>query len=182
MAQDESSSDAQLIAAANCGDADAFASLYQRHRDWVVRLARRFTGNNDDALDALQDTFTYFFRKFPGFHLTASLTTFLYPVVKNTSLAIRKKRGRFAGSGEDLDQVVATESPSFDARSELAIMIATLTDSHREVVLMRFVDEMSLDEIAAALAIPLGTVKSRLHHSLATLRDDPRTRRYFDRS
>ncbi len=50
----------------------------------------------------------------------------------------------------------------------------------REVVLMRFVDDLSLQEIAAALAIPTGTVKSRLHNALATLRDDPRTRRYFE--
>jgi RNA polymerase sigma-70 factor (ECF subfamily) len=45
---------------------------------------------------------------------------------------------------------------------------------------MRFLDEMTLREIAEALAIPVGTVKSRLHHALATLRDDPNTRRYFE--
>jgi RNA polymerase sigma-70 factor (ECF subfamily) len=58
--------------------------------------------------------------------------------------------------------------------------LASLVDTQREVVLMRFVDAMSLAEIAEALEIPLGTVKSRLHKALASLRQDPRTRQYFE--
>ena len=65
------------------------------------------------------------------------------------------------------------------SRAELAAALGALTAEHREVVLMRFVDDMSLDEIAGALAIPPGTVKSRLHRALETLRNDPRTREYF---
>src|SRR5205807_2014660 len=92
--------DDALVAAANHGDERAFVSLYHRYRDWALRLARRFTGNDDDALDVLQETFTYFFRKFPGFHLTAAMTTFLYPVVRNLSLAARRKRGRMVSDDE----------------------------------------------------------------------------------
>ena len=55
-----------------------------------------------------------------------------------------------------------------------------LPETHREVVLMRFVDGLSLDEIATALDIPLGTVKSRLHNALNALRADPRVRKYFE--
>ncbi|MEI8195402.1 MAG: sigma factor-like helix-turn-helix DNA-binding protein, partial [Phycisphaerae bacterium] len=65
-------------------------------------------------------------------------------------------------------------------RTELAVVLAVLPSAQREVVLMRFVDDLSLEEIAAALAIPLGTVKSRLHQALAVLRCDPRVRGYFD--
>ena len=50
---------------------------------------------------------------------------------------------------------------------------------HREVLLMRFVDDLKLEEIAKALSIPLGTVKSRLHNGISLLREDPRSRRYF---
>src|SRR3954469_9659369 len=91
-------SDAELVRALNAGEASAFDALYFRYRDWVVRLARRFTGNDDDALDVLQETFSYVFRKFPGFVLTASMTTFLYPVVKNLSIAARRKRTRMAST------------------------------------------------------------------------------------
>ena len=58
--------------------------------------------------------------------------------------------------------------------------MAALPEPQREALLMRFVDDMSLAEIAAALSIPVGTVKSRLHNSLAALRRDPRTRAFFD--
>ena len=60
----------------NCGDASAFDALYYRYRDRVLKLAYRFTSNEADAQDVLQDTFTYFYRKFPRFELTASMTTF----------------------------------------------------------------------------------------------------------
>ena len=90
----DSRTDEELVAAANRGSATAFEALYQRHREWVVRLAYRFTRNEHDALDVLQDTFAYFFGKFPGFHLTARLTTFLYPVVRNLALTRRRKAAR----------------------------------------------------------------------------------------
>ena len=61
--------DLQLAEAINSGDMDAFDVLYYRHRDWVMRLALRFTEHHDDALDVLQETFAYLVRKFPGFRL-----------------------------------------------------------------------------------------------------------------
>jgi RNA polymerase sigma-70 factor, ECF subfamily len=178
----DSRSDQKLISAANGGDEAAFVALYYRYRDWVVRLARRFTGNDDDALDVLQETFAYVFRKFPGFQLTAAMTTFLYPVVKNLSLAARRKRGRMVSDDELLSVMPGPQTPADDPRRELAAVIAALSPAHREVVLLRFVDGLSLDEVAQALSIPTGTAKSRLHNALATLRVDPRTRRYFDLS
>src|SRR5213594_1361660 len=84
-------SDLELIAAINDGEAAAFEALYFRYRDWVVGLAHRFTGDSDSALDVLQETFLYFLRKFPGFRLTASLKTFLYPAIRNLSIAARRK-------------------------------------------------------------------------------------------
>src|SRR4051812_38075851 len=89
---DDPRSDQQLIAAINAGDSSAFDALYYRYRDRVLRLAVRFTGNHDDALDVLQETFAYVYRKFPGFVLTSRMTTFLYPAVRNLALAARRKR------------------------------------------------------------------------------------------
>ena len=89
-------SDQELIDLANKGDPEAFETLYYRYRDWVYRLAWRFTGHQQDALDALQETFLYLMGKFPGFELTASMTTFLYPAVKHISTTIRAKRRRFS--------------------------------------------------------------------------------------
>lgn len=55
-------------------------------------------------------------------------------------------------------------------RSDMEQSLATLSDAHREILLMRFVDEMIQPEIAAALDLPLGTVKSRLHHAILVAR------------
>ena len=173
-------SDQELIELINQGDPDAFECLYRRYRDWVHRLAWRFTGNQQDALDVLQETFIYLLGKFPGFELTASMTTFLYPAVRHLSLAIRSKSRRFTSDEEVLSEIAAPASKETQSsRSELAAVLTVLPDEQREVLLMRFVDDMTLQEIATALNIPLGTVKSRMHHALQTLRNDHRTRDYF---
>lgn len=174
--------DAELVDALNDGDTSAFDALYFRYRDWVVRLAVRFAGHEDDALDVLQETFSYVLRKFPGFRLTSAMTTFLYPVVKHLALAARRKRQRMGGDEVALqaaaDRPVAPDPRA--AREELGEVVSGLPETHREVLLMRFVDAMSLEEIAVALDIPIGTVKSRLHNAIAMLRKDPKTRAYFD--
>lgn len=182
MALDDSDprQDDVLIEAINSGDAAAFAALYGRYRDWVMRLAWRFTGDRDDALDVLQETFAYLLAKFPGFRLSASMTTFLYPVVKHIAIRLRDKRRRFVGA-DDVLATLAARKPPADARAELAAVVAGLPEGQREVVLMRFVDGMTLAEISQGLAVPVGTVKSRLHNALRALRSDGRTRTYFGR-
>jgi RNA polymerase sigma-70 factor (ECF subfamily) len=173
----DSRSDLELIAAINRdSDSAAFEALYYRHRDWVARIAMRFTQNHDDAMDVVQETFAYLLRKFPGFQLTSSLTTFLYPAVKHLAQTSRRKRTRASGGDELLDGVPARSAPQ---QTDLAAALSRLSDAHREVLLMRFVDGLMLEEIAQALDLPLGTVKSRLHHALNQLREDPQTRSYF---
>ena len=176
-------SDLELVAALNQGDISAFNALYYRYRDWVVRLAGRFAGSDDDALDVLQETFAYVLRKFPGFQLTSAMTTFLYPVVKHLSLVAKRKRTRMASPDEGVLNAVpaGTGADPAKSRSELAAVMASLPETHREVLLMRFVDGFALEEIAQALDIPVGTVKSRVHNAIATLRKDPVTRAYFER-
>ena len=173
--------DAELFEAINRSDASAFETLYGRHRDWVYRLAYRFCGNAEDALDVLQDTFTYLLRKSPNLHLSAQITTFLYPAVKNISISLIRKRRKTGGDIAHVEQnLTAPPENATASRTELADVISVLPETHREVLLMRFVDGMSLEEIASALKIPLGTVKSRVHHAIKTLRDDARTKRYFE--
>src|SRR5579859_1936900 len=110
----ETRTDLELIAAINCGDTSAFEALYLRYRDWVTVLAYRFTEDNDLALDVLQETFLYFLKKFPGFVLTAQMKTFLYPVVKNLSIAARRKAQRHQSTETELatlEHTPAAEPP-----------------------------------------------------------------------
>ena len=175
--------DVALVAAINRGDAAAFEVLYFRHRDWVAGLAYRFTGDSTAALDVMQETFLYLLRKFPGFHLTANLKTFLYPAVRNLSIAARRKNARYQATTAELEQLeLATAPAAPDAEAgDLQVVLTALPKTHREVLLLRFMDGLSLAEIGAAMDIPLGTVKSRLHNALQTLREDERTRSFFDR-
>ncbi|MBN1674550.1 MAG: RNA polymerase sigma factor [Kiritimatiellae bacterium] len=168
--QGDTRTDLELVAAANEGERAAFEALYYRYRDWVFSLACRFGAGEHDACDVLQDTFAYVFGKFPGFALRAQLKTFLYPVVKHLALGRKAKAARTV----PLD---AADEPADDGprdpeaeRGDLAELVAALPGRQREVVLLRFADGLDLGEIAAALDIPVGTVKSRLHNALATLR------------
>jgi RNA polymerase sigma-70 factor (ECF subfamily) len=176
-------SDVELVAAINSGDAAAFEVLYFRHRDWVAGLANRFTGDNDASLDVLQETFLYFLRKFPGFRLTANLKTFLYPAVRHLAIAARQKAARYQATAAELEQLEhAPAPPAASAETDdLRFVLTALPEEQREVLLLRFVDGLSLAEIAEAMHIPLGTVKSRLHNALQTLRQDQRTRNFFER-
>jgi RNA polymerase sigma-70 factor (ECF subfamily) len=178
---DDPRADHDLIAAVNCGDAGAFEVLYRRHRDWVVNLAGRFTGDHALALDVLQDTFLYLLKKFPGFVLTCQFRSFLYPAVRNLAFAARRKAERLQSEDGTLPELEApAPAPTSNiARDQLGAVVAALPETHREVLLLRFVDGLSLNEIAGALEIPLGTVKSRLHNALDTLRRDGRTKEFF---
>lgn len=178
----ETRSDQELISALNAGESSAFEALYRRHREWVVSLAFRLTQDHALALDVLQETFLYLLKKFPGFVLTAHLQTFFYPVVRNLSIAARRKAHRVQGDDMLLDNVEApAQTPSAtDHRDQLSIVLAGLSEDQREVLLLRFVDDLDLAEIGVALGIPLGTVKSRLHNALKLLRADPRTKELFE--
>ena len=172
-AASKDASDLDLVAAINRGDQDAFAVLYHKYKDWVHNLAYRFTGHHDDSLDVMQETFAYLVRKFPGFELTAQMTTFLYPAVRNLSIAARNKRQKATSNEENLDLFPKAEAEDTTARDDFSTMLSSLSDAHREILLMRFVDDMTQPEIAAALALPLGTVKSRLHHAIQAVKNSP---------
>ena len=175
--------DADLVAVCNDGDAreatKAFETLYGRHKDFVIRVALRFVPDHDSALDVLQETFSYLLRKFPptgqGLTLTAKLTSLLYPVAKNCAITLIRKSDRFPSSDslrpDDLPMKPISE------HCDISKVLQELSDERREVLMLRFVDDMSLQEVADALRIPLGTVKSRLHLGIKQLRNSPETKK-----
>jgi len=173
-------SDAELVEASKRGEVDAFEVLYDRHRDRVAAWAERFTSHPEEALEVFQDTFTYLLEKLPTLQLSGRLTTFLYPVVRSLASQAGRERRRRETLGCILHPYVgslaAEARTPLERRESLAKVIEKLPSTQREVLLMRFVDGMRLSEIARALGIPVGTVKSRLFHALETLRSDPRSR------
>ena len=177
---DDPRSDAQLVDAANAGELSAFAALYNRHRRWVVDLAFRFTNDREHALDVLQDTFEYVLGKFPGFQLHSNMRTFLYPVVRHIAISTQNKARRMTYMYDPPAKNAPETDPDIDEfREQLAAIVDQLPPGQREVVFLRYADCLSLQRIATVMQIPLGTVKSRLHHALTALREDELTKKYF---
>ena len=170
--------DEGLVARANAGDEEAFAILYRRHREWVLALATRFTGEGNLAQDVVQEAFLWLLGKFPGLELRGRLTTLLYPVVKHLALRARERAGRYGRALEDAPEATV-EGEAQGTRAALEAALRILPEPQREVLLMRYADDLSPAEIALALGIPEGTAKSRLHAAVAALRADPRTRGHF---
>lgn len=171
-----------LVQRADAADAErAFEALYFRHRDFVFRVARRFAGDDESAMDATQEVFAYLLRKAPGLRLTGKLSTYLYPIARSCALdkrraAARERRklqGRPAPTErEPGDQRAGSETPPGGLVDDRAVARAleSLPEGQREVLLMRVVDGLSVEEVALALDIPAGTVKSRLFHAIAAMR------------
>lgn len=176
-AQDDPRSDQDLIDAAGAGEARTFDVLYARYRQWVYRLAFRFTGHEEDAWDVHQDAFLYLAGKLPSLRLAASLKTLLYTVVRSLAIKANQKRRRLV-LDEELLAAIPAQMPNQPA-DQLRDVLRDLDLPSRQVLLMRYVDDLSLDEIAQVLGIPLGTVKSRLHHAHQKVRANPRLCRYF---
>ena len=180
---EDSRSDGELVAAIYDGDPDAFEVLYLRHRNWAVNLAFRFTSDRELALDVLQESVLYLLKKFPTFTLRAKFTTFLYPVIRNLALNARKKNQRYELVDDKLEELTEPVEPDVEENLEdqLRMVMGNLPVQQQEVLLLRFVDDHSLNEIAEILEIPPGTVKSRLHNALRALAENPRTKTYFEK-
>jgi RNA polymerase sigma-70 factor, ECF subfamily len=179
--QDDGRTDAALLKAAAGGDVDAFGALYERHKEFVRRVARRYSGDDDVAMDVAQEVFLRLLGEVRRVRLVGKMTTYLYPVVKHAALARRRGEGRRAeilkdGVGPELERrrgegEQGGRGEGDEREAELARALGALSEEHREVVLMRIVDEMTVEEVAMALGVPEGTVKSRLHHGLGRLRE-----------
>lgn len=170
----DSLTDPELVEICNTGSrrdaTDAFGVLYRRHRGYVTRVSLRFCSDRETAADILQETFIYLLRKFPpsgeGLALTARLRSLLYPVAKNLTLSA-VKRERRGERNVDFEPDRLPDPRTVDPQYEnLAGAMAGLSARHREVLLLRFVDGMRLNEIASTLDVPPGTVKSRLHFAV----------------
>lgn len=169
---DKNLPDKKLIELANKGVEEAMNILYCRYREWAYGLAFRICGNREDAQEVLQEVFIYFFNKFPGFELRSSLKTFLYPAVKNNCINIIRKKRKIIPMDDTTALNIPDESINWDTElRKLVEYLDGFSKEDRELLCLRYYDEMQLAEIADILNIPSGTVKSRLHRLLSRLRE-----------
>lgn len=182
--------DRELVTRANAGDRASLDILLRRHYDRIAALCRRITGNEADGNDATQEALMAIVRGLPRFDGTAAFSTWAYRVATNASLdELRRRRRRpeptiftdrptpararghdAEGTGE---HVLADTSLAIDESVALSIDIdkalASLPADFRAAVVLRDLCGLDYAEIAAILAIPGGTVRSRIARGRACL-------------
>ena len=168
-------SDHELVHRIRGGDEAAFRELVNRHGDGLYGLACSVMGNSADAEDVLQETLLGAFRRLAAFEGRSSVKTWLVRILLNHASKFRRSRRVRKTSalpdevGPDDGQALGLDSGSpaaiVESRVDLNQMLAVLSPEHREVIVLRELQQMSYDEIAGALKIPRGTVESRLHRA-----------------
>lgn len=163
--------DPELVRRFREGDADAFAILVRRHERRVYNLAYRMIGRPEDARDAAQEAFLSCYRHLGAFRGDSSFATWLHRVTVNACYDIlRKKTPALASAEEQLEPPPAPDHA--DAAADAVDVQRALLDvpaEFRAVLVMHDVQGLPYEEIAQALDIPLGTVKSRLHRARVAL-------------
>ncbi len=168
-------SDAELLTAHVDGDALAFTELVHRHRDRLWAVALRTTGDPEEAADALQDALISAFRRADQFRGDSAVTTWLHRIVVNASLDRLRRRSVRATVPLAEEQAGATIVDPNDhlgrREDQLAIAeaLAELPADQRDAILLVDVEGWSVEEAAARLGIPSGTVKSRCARGRAKL-------------
>ncbi len=164
---DDRRDDAELLASAAGGDHEAFSALMRAHEDRVFAVCLRILADRELALDATQDTFVAAFRKAHQFQGNSAVATWLYRIaVNNCYDMLRRARRRPVDRLPDyFDQAdpSATEKVEASAhRREIEEALAALPPEFRAAVVLSDIEGLSLPEVALALGVPVGTVKSRV--------------------
>ena len=161
--------DEQLLAALTRGEPEALGALAQRYERSMLGLALGLLGGDRSlAMDAVQDVWVRVIRGAAGFRETSAARTWLYRILVNRCHDLRAARVRTRVM--PIDPAHRTSEMRAEARDDLQLALDSLGPEQRDVLLVCYHDGMTHSLAADALGIPLGTLKSRLHAALTTLR------------
>lgn len=159
--------DAQTLARVAEGDHDAFTQVMAAHEDRIFSVCLRILGDRDTALDATQDTFLTVFRKAGQFKGEAAVGTWIYRIAVNSCYdLLRKKKRRKTDSlpetfdFQDPHAEGAIESAAL--RPEIRAALDHLPTDFRAAIVLADIEGLALPDVAQALGVPVGTIKSRL--------------------
>jgi len=175
-------SDEELIALVTRGDEPAFNRLVQRYKDPLTSFAFRFLGDGDEADDIVQETLVRVYRNASSFDLSMKFSTWIYTIAANLARtrARRRSLGRFIRLGFSLEgqpRDLPSSAPLPDEEADAALReeevhraIQKLPLEFREVIVLRDIQELSYEEIAAITGKSVGTIKSRISRGRERLR------------
>jgi RNA polymerase sigma-70 factor (ECF subfamily) len=165
----------QLAAALEGREPAAVRELIALYGDRLLRSAFSLCGNETEAQDLVQDTFVQAMRSADRFQGRSSLYTWLYAILLNLTRHYLRDRKRIiyddALAASDVSPTEENPAPSDFGTASTALSEAMkhLSAAHREVIVLRYHEDMKIEEIARLLNVSKGTVKSRLHYALAHL-------------
>lgn len=161
---------------AQAGDRTAYSILVRRHQASLHRHLARMVGSQDEALDLTQETFLRAWQALAQWEPGAQFRTWLFRIASNAALDVlrRRKTVQFVPMDDAFEAADAGAGPERLAQGAqqlrlLQAALARLTPEHREVLLLREIEDMSYEEIGRVLALTEGTVKSRLARARAAL-------------
>jgi len=159
--------DAMLVRRVLDGDTAAFTTLVDRHAAACTRFATRMLGNREDAEDATQETFLRAYRSLARYEERQVFRTWLFQILINRcrTAAVRRKRRHRMFLVDDSAIALASVRPATDAneiRAELQRAIDALDPDQREAFLLKHVEQLSYDEMAAATGVGVSALKMRV--------------------
>lgn len=167
-------SERELLEQAAKGDSEAFSQLFLTYKTLVYRVVYRLLRIQEDVDDAVQQTFIEVYKSLPGYEGKSKFTTWLYRIAVNVSIQhLRKRR---SDTISDFDpEVLPSESNKdnlehMELHKQIEAALDAIPIKKRVVVVLHDIEERTMEEIAAILNIPLGTVKSRLFHGRDEMR------------
>ena len=179
--------DVELAARAANGDEAAFEAIMRRHNRLLFRTARSILKNDSETEDALQEAYLRAWRALASFRADSKLSTWLVRIVINESLGRRRRRSAQVISldaamesseqqseacmEDDPDQQPDRVAMRAEVRGLMEARIDTLPDAFRTVFMLRAVEELSVEEVAAVLEIPEATVRTRFFRARSLLRE-----------
>jgi RNA polymerase sigma-70 factor (ECF subfamily) len=177
LADPYAETEALLVAKAQTGDRDAFGELVRHHHPGVVNVVYRLCGDVELAEDAAQDAFIQAWLHLPSFRPGTSLRNWIYRIAVNAALDVLRRAPKTPPLDLETlsmpDPSAAPETVLLQKERALIVQesILSLTEANRSVLILREYGELSYQEIAATLDIPLGTVMSRLNYARDRLKE-----------
>jgi RNA polymerase sigma-70 factor (ECF subfamily) len=174
-------SESQLIDESLRGNTTAFGELVRIHQDRLFNAVAHFVGNATEAEDVVQEAFVQAYLKLDTFQRTSAFYTWLYRIAFNT--AVSRRRRKHLATSVDSNREHSGEEPADrgeapDARllrteqaGQVQQALATLSDEHRSILVLREIDGLEYEAIGEVLDINVGTVRSRLHRARMALRE-----------
>jgi RNA polymerase sigma-70 factor (ECF subfamily) len=174
--------DATLIERSRAGEPDAYGELVVRYQDRLYNTLLRVCGESEEARDVTQEAFVQAFVKLDSFRGNSAFYTWLYRIAFNTAIS-RRRRRKPTSSLDEAREAAGVEPVDPDARPEANLereeqaiqvraALATLSEEHRSVLVLREIDGRDYETIGEMLDIPVGTVRSRLHRARMQLKEE----------